>query len=84
MRGLLFFIALIVLYYVLKTLLRSALKGYHQEGSRKRIKGEEMVLDPECHTYVIKERAVTRRVAGSVHSFCSEACAQRYEERHRS
>lgn len=83
MRGLLFLIAIVFFYYVLKTLVRSALQGYHEEAGRKRIEGEEMVLDPECRTYVIKDRAVTRRIAGSVHSFCSEACAKRFEESHR-
>ena len=39
-----------------------------------------MVLDPGCRTYVVKDRAVTRRIRGSVHSFCSEACARRYED----
>lgn len=83
MRSLLVFIAIIAFYYALKTVLQSALKAYHDESDRIGIKGEEMVLDPECRTYVIKDRAVTRRVRGRVHSFCSEACAQRYEEAHR-
>lgn len=83
MRSLLFFIAVILVYYTVKTIVRSALRAYHEEGGRKRIKGEDMVFDPVCRTYVIKDRAVTRRIRGSVHSFCSEACAQRYEQEHR-
>lgn len=82
MRSLLIFVSIIVLYYALKTIFRSAMKAYHEQPGR-RLKGEEMVLDPECRTYVIKDRAVTRRIRGSIHSFCSEACAQRYEEAHR-
>lgn len=83
MRSVLIFITLVFLYYTLKTLFRAALKAYHEEQPRKRLKGQDMVLDPECRTYVVKDRAVTRRIRGSVHSFCSEACAQRYEETHR-
>jgi hypothetical protein len=83
MRGLLLFIAVIVLYYVIKTVVRSALMSYRQEEPRRQLKGEDMVLDPQCRTYVVKDRAVTRRIGGSVHSFCSETCAQRYEEAHR-
>lgn len=84
MRSLLIFIALVFLYYTLKRLFRSALRAYHEdEPRRRRLKGEDMVLDPECRTYVVKERAVTRRIKGTVHSFCSEACAQRYEDEHR-
>ena len=84
-RNLLVFIVIIVLYYTIKTVLRSAVKAYHDEdGTRTQLKGEDMILDPECRTYVIKHRAVTRRIQGTVHSFCSEACAKRYEETHRS
>jgi YHS domain-containing protein len=84
MRSLLIFITLVLLYYTLKTLFRSALKAYHEnEPRRRRLKGEDMVLDPECRTYVVKDRAVTRRIKGSIYSFCSEACAERYEEAHR-
>ncbi len=84
MRSLLVFILIVIVYYALKSLIRSALRGYHQEAPKKRAQGEEMVLDPECRTYIIKERAVTRRINGSVHSFCSETCARRYEEAHRA
>lgn len=83
MRSLLVFIALVVLYYALKTAVRSALKAYREEGGRARVRGEEMIFDPQCRTYVVKERAVTRRIGGSVHSFCSEDCARKYEEAHR-
>ncbi len=84
MRGLLIFIAVIIIYYALKTVFRSAVKAYYEEqNARTRLKGEEMVLDPECRTYVVKNRATTRRIQGKLLSFCSEGCAQRYEEKHR-
>ncbi len=83
MRGLLFFISLFAVYYAIKTVFRSAVKAYHDEDGRKKIQGEELVLDPECRTYVVKDRAVTRRIRGSSRSFCSEACARRYEDRQR-
>ncbi len=83
MRSLVVFIALVILYYALKSVITSALRAYHEDKPRRRLDGEEMVLDPECRTYIIKERAVTRRINGSVHSFCSEACAKRYEEANR-
>lgn len=80
MRGLIVFTFIIVLYYALKTVVRSALRSYHEEGTRTAIKGEDMVLDPVCHTYVVKDRAVTRRIRGTSRSFCSEACARQFEE----
>ena len=86
-RNLLNIIVIIFLYYVFKTILSSAFKAYHAgepTAPAKKLRGEEMVLDPECSTYVVKDRAVTRRLHGHPHFFCSEACAQRYEEKHRS
>jgi uncharacterized protein len=73
-----------IVYYALKTVFSSAVKSYHEEGRQSdRRMGEEMVQDPECRTYIPKTRAVTRRVGGKLCSFCSEACAQRYEEKKR-
>lgn len=82
MRSLLIFFCLIVIYYALKTIVRSAFRAYHEEVPRRRIKGEEMVLDPQCRTYIVKDRAITRRIQGATHFFCSEACAQGYEKGH--
>ncbi len=83
-RNLLVLFVVIILYYALKTVVRSALKAYHEERDiPAQLKGEEMVLDPECRTYVVRGRAMTRRIQGKLHFFCSEACAQRYEEKHR-
>ena len=84
-RVLLFIAFLIVVYYVMKTVLSAAVRGYRddEEQRRARLKGEEMVLDPECRTYVVKGRAITRRIEGQLHSFCSEACAKQYEDKKR-
>jgi YHS domain-containing protein len=85
MRLLLFIVFLIAVYYILKTVLRAAVRGYHDEDRRRpRIMGEDMVLDPECRTYVLKERAITRRIDGQLRFFCSEACAKQYEEKKRT
>jgi YHS domain-containing protein len=84
-RSLLIFVFIVVVYYAVKTVFRSALKSYHGEDQKRtRIMGEDMVQDPECRTYVPKGRAVTRRVGGRLCHFCSEACAQRYEEKNRA
>jgi YHS domain-containing protein len=84
MRVFLFIAFLFAVYYILKMVLRAAVRGYHDDDHRRpSLMGEEMVLDPECRTYVLKERAVTRRIDGQLHSFCSEACAKQYEEKKR-
>jgi hypothetical protein len=85
-RGLVIFLALFAIYSALKIVIRSAVKSYHTDTQRRdrRIMGDEMVLDPECHTYVLKDRAVTRRIRGTMTHFCSDACARRYEEKNRT
>lgn len=83
-RYVLFIIAFFVVYYAIKAVVRSALGTYAKEDRKARIPGDEMVLDPECHTYVIKHRAVTRRVEGNLRYFCSETCARQYAEKNRT
>lgn len=86
-RTILIFILLLLIYQSLRILFRSAARASREKGGRDeraRLRGEDMVLDPECRTYVLKERAVTRSVRGTKLYFCSEACAQRHEERNRA
>lgn len=85
MRAILFFILLFVAYQAVKLVFRSAMSAYHGgEPRTPRIPGEEMVQDPQCHTYVVKGRAVTRRIRGRAAYFCSAGCADAYERDHRS
>ncbi len=85
MRSLLIVVSLFVIYDALKMLFHSAVKGYREgERNHNQSMGEEMLLDPECRTYVPKGRTVTRRIGNKLCSFCSETCAQRYEEKHRT
>ncbi len=85
-RGILFFLAVVVIYYALKTVVRSVLKGYLQNEQKrtKRVMGDEMVLDPECQIYVVKDRAIARQIQGKHIHFCSDDCARRYEEKNRA
>lgn len=83
-RTILIFILLVLVYQSLKIVFRSAVRASREKGERARIRGEEMVLDPECKTYVLKDRAVARAVRGTKEYFCSEACAQKFEARNRN
>jgi uncharacterized protein len=42
---------------------------------------DEMVQDPSCLTYIPRRTAVRRMVKGKEYFFCSEACADRFEDR---
>jgi len=85
-RFLLFLIVIFFIYTALKIVVRSAVKGYREDenGRSRRIMGDEMVLDPQCHTYVVKDRAVIRNIRGTLTYFCSEACARQYEDKNRA
>jgi YHS domain-containing protein len=83
-RYILFIILFFVLYYAVKTVVRAAVRTLGKAGQENRLPGDEMVLDPECRTYVVKRRAVTRRIRGKACFFCSEACAEQYEQKNRS
>jgi len=69
LRLVFFFIIIYIIYSALKPLLRG-----RQKPASSAQRGEEMVLDPQCQTYVPISEAVSRQ--GKF--FCSEECAQRY------
>ena len=85
-RSLLIFFILLMVYYVFKAVVRSVVRGYYSDERRSStvLPGEEMVQDPECGTYVVKSRAVTRRINGKLCLFCSETCAKQYENKNRT
>lgn len=83
MRSLLFaayaFIAWYAARAVLRWLLQSPPKPERRDAGLP--PDADMVRDPECGVYVIKDRAVTRVIRGSVLCFCSEECAAKNEAR---
>ena len=85
MRALLIFILIVVVYKAVKTVVRAALSAPHGGEKRPpRIPGEEMVQDPQCRTYVVKDRALIRHIGRRKEYFCSAACADTYERDHRA
>ena len=67
-------ILFIVIAWIVFTALRTyfiARKGSERNPKFARPKGEEMVLDPQCQSYVPKSEALLRK--GNY--FCSEQCA---------
>lgn len=83
-RALLILFLAMLVYSAIKNMLRAAGRAAHDGERKAQIRGEEMVLDPQCRTYVIKDRAVARRIKGSLIYFCSEDCANKYEAQSRT
>ena len=49
-------------------------KGAVSNRTQSNLDGEEMVLDPQCHSYIPKSDAITQ----SGRYFCSQECARLY------
>lgn len=65
-----------LIFYAIFAAVRSILRNRSLKSSRldAELRGEEMVLDPQCRSYVPKSEAVAQ--AGKY--FCSRECARRY------
>lgn len=84
MQRILFYIALMVLgYFLIKKLLKSFF-GSSDLQERKPASPEpqaDMIRDPQCGKYFMKERGIKGVVEGKVMHFCSEECYDRYLKR---
>lgn len=67
---------LIVLYFLLRSVLREYLSG--RDGARKLTGKDQMVQDPVCRMYVPKASAVASDIGGQTYYFCSQDCAQAF------
>jgi uncharacterized protein len=47
----------------------------------RKTRGEEMVLDPQCGTYLPRGDALEGNIAGTKHYFCSKECRKAYQDR---
>lgn len=76
LRLLLFFL---ICYIISKTLrsIGGSRRGGLSSKAESDLRGEEMVLDPQCQSYIPKSDAV----AASGRYFCSRECAQLYLSR---
>ena len=70
-------ILLFLICYILIAVVRSLMgrgKGAVSNRTQSNLDGEEMVLDPQCHSYIPKSDAITQ----SGRYFCSQECARLY------
>ncbi len=72
-----FLIAVAILYYLFKNDQKRRVEEV-AEGDSPPPEGEDMVLDPQCKTYVSKLEAFRVREGDRIHYFCSPECRDRY------
>jgi YHS domain-containing protein len=81
-RFLIWALFLLVIWRALRSLFAGVIQGACSRppappGPPKR--GEMMVRDPVCGTFVLPSRAVSMRDRNGVHHFCSDRCRQAYQ-----
>jgi hypothetical protein len=74
-----FALIFVIFYFIFRTLRSIAGRNNGERSGKLNAdsKGEDMVLDPQCQSYVPKSNAIA---AGGRH-FCSRECAQLYLSR---
>ncbi len=72
------FVFVVIVVY---KLLRSLLKGFgaldKQEGAGDQIEAD-LVQDPQCGAYILPAQGVAARVDGETFHFCSESCKEKF------
>lgn len=73
---------LIFLGYTLFDMIRRSLTGQggREKPPEKTRLGEDMVRDPHCGTYIPVGDAVSARIEGETHHFCSKECRDAYKK----
>ncbi len=74
-------IVLILAYLLLKRFLFPSRRVDDRSRDDRRIKGEELVEDPQCHTYVPVSVAYRVSVDGKTLYFCSKECYRKFREK---
>ena len=63
---------LLILYYVVRFLIRDILS------TRQKPEHEELVEDPSCKIYVPKSSALKKKIRGRQYYFCSRECLKKF------
>lgn len=88
-RVLLWALLILLIFRALGRLVRGIAEGADSTGPRRRpsgsgstvAKGELMVRDPVCGTFVVQSRALSARGKDGAQYFCSETCRQSFLSR---
>jgi YHS domain-containing protein len=76
-----FLLLVILLYNLLRNLVKKSASSHRSEEPVER-QTAEMVMDPQCGTYVLPAQGVAARVNGRTYHFCSEECRDKFIREH--
>ena len=78
-KVLIFLILIYVGYKVVTSLRRvKSRDAQRYRGDSAPPKGEDLVQDPFCETYIAKSQAYTKEIEGREQFFCSRECCEKY------
>lgn len=80
-RVLVYIILIGIVYFFIKKYSKSFLGSSTPEDSRPGKTNGEMIKDPQCGAYFLKQQGVKGVVEGKVMHFCSEECYDKYLRR---
>ena len=69
-------------YRIYKAWVKSLSDEGDQELSGSEPMEAEMIQDPQCGTYFMRQRGVSARIEGRTVYFCSESCRDAYMKEH--
>ncbi len=72
-----FVLIIVVVFLVVRAMIKSDVEEDETEDASSTI----MVQDPNCKTYVPKTEAVRKEIREKEYFFCSEKCAEEYEQK---
>lgn len=82
MRFLIFALIIYLAYRVLKSRLGSFQQGGEDQDETS-LQNTELIQDPQCGTYFLRQRGIGARIKGREVYFCSENCRDDYLKEHR-
>jgi uncharacterized protein len=66
-------------YLILKSLAKAVLRsGKNEAGEGSSPENTELIKDPQCGAYFLRQRGVAAQVEGKTVFFCSEGCRDGY------
>lgn len=69
----------VVVLYLLYRIVKGWKRALATRGGEPK-RGEDLVEDPYCHTYIPVSDAIKVVIRGNTYFFCSKACQDRYIE----
>lgn len=69
-------------YRFLKSWGRGLMGGSGDAAHHTRSENTELIRDPQCGTYFLKQQGVEARINGQSHFFCSKQCRDEYARKH--